>query len=417
MATVRPETPGEGAARHGRWRGLLSCLPLLLAAACSQMERPETSAVAPSPEPTVRSEPAEQRPQPDRALVREIQENLNALGYGAGSADGVVGRKTESALQRFLETEGFPKEDTISDSVLGRLRFRVLEKRDEAESAQLYAAFPPIYQVGSSYVYSDGRVETVAGIKGDLVRWTGTDGSRFTTHRNFFVPPVYWERAEDSGSTQLDRDLSALWLQDVGQEASFVAHTTIKRAQDEGEDLVETKASWRCRALKRERLSARVGTFETLKVLCETSTKTASAPLRRVWHYARGLNHYLRLSEGAGQDRAAELVAIRPRVSDWPPITRAALGRAIEWALSTADDGQALPWSSSAVDTQVTIAVSRSFRDERGAPCRSFFQVWTDSRGKRRYPGVACRGETGEWSIPGVRDARGQATAISKWMS
>lgn len=353
----------------------------------------------------------------DQELVREMQENLNALGYQAGTADGVIGKRTRGALEDFRKSEGFDAESQFSDQVLGRLRFRVIEKRNvEGEEARLYAAVPPLYQVGSSYVYSDGSVETVTGVKGDLVRWTGEDGSRFTTRRSFFVPPVYWERQTQSGSTRLDQE-SSHWLQEVGQETDFVAHTTIKQGEDGGTVLEETRARWRCRAVERERLTALIGTFDTLKVACDSKAGKAGDSVHRIWHYARGLDHYLYRSEGSDPARAAELIAIRPRVADWPPIARAALGRAIEWALTTTEDGQALPWSSSAVEVKVTIAINRSYRDQEGTDCRTFFQIWTDARGKRIYPGVACQGSAGAWNIPGVESPSGMPTAISEWMS
>ncbi len=353
---------------------------------------------------------------PSKRVVREIQRSLEALGYPVGRPDGILGRRTQEALKTFQKDEGLGQDGGVSTGVLGRLRYRMAKQPDpEPKDERLYAAFPPVYEVGSSFVYSDGRVETVTGVKGDLVRWIGRDGSRFTTHRSFFLPMVYWEAADQSGSSSLSADPSSLWLQDAGQRASFMARMTVKR-RDGRDSIEEDKVLWNCRALKRERLSATVGTFETLKVLCESSPG-AAAPRSLTWHYARGLRHYLQHSKSSVQGPAVELLAIRPGIANWPPIARAALGRAIERALDTMTDGQAFPWSSSGVDAEVTIAVDQSFEGEDGAACRTFFQLWSDGKGKRRYPGVACRDADGEWTVPGLVDRRGKTTAIAQWMS
>ncbi len=398
--------------------GLLACLGLLLIAGCAQVDRedPVSPAERSISEAASKAAPVKKATKPSRRVVREIQDALNSLGYPVGNPDGILGRRTREALKTFQKNEGVGQGGRISKGVLGRLRYRKAQQPDpEPKDESLYAAFPPVYEVGSSFVYSDGRVETVTGVKGDLVRWVGQDGSRFTTHRSFFLPMVYWEAADQSGSSSLNTDPSSLWLQDAGQRASFTALTTVMR-RDGRDDIEEKKVLWTCRALKREKISATVGTFETLKVLCESSPGTVE-PRSRTWHYARGLRHYLQHSESSGQGPAVELIAIRPGTANWPPIARAALGRAIERALDTMIDGQAFPWSSTGVDARVTIAVDNSFEGQGGATCRTFFQLWSDGKGKRRYPGVACRDADGEWTIPGLIDRRGKTTAIAQWMS
>lgn len=41
------------------------------------------------------------------AEIRDLQDGLNALGYDAGTADGIAGRRTKTALQNFQKARGF----------------------------------------------------------------------------------------------------------------------------------------------------------------------------------------------------------------------------------------------------------------------------------------------------------------------
>ena len=41
------------------------------------------------------------------ADIRDLQTSLNALGYDAGTPDGIAGRRTKTALQNFQKARGF----------------------------------------------------------------------------------------------------------------------------------------------------------------------------------------------------------------------------------------------------------------------------------------------------------------------
>jgi membrane-bound lytic murein transglycosylase B len=53
-----------------------------------------------------------------QAQAKEMQAGLNKLGYSAGNVDGVIGRGTRGALQKFqkergLVADGFPTQDML----------------------------------------------------------------------------------------------------------------------------------------------------------------------------------------------------------------------------------------------------------------------------------------------------------------
>jgi peptidoglycan hydrolase-like protein with peptidoglycan-binding domain len=63
-----------------------------------------------------------QTPPPRREHIQEIQSRLNSLGYNAGSADGVHGPRTASAIRQFERRIGRPTLGQPSDAILEALR-------------------------------------------------------------------------------------------------------------------------------------------------------------------------------------------------------------------------------------------------------------------------------------------------------
>jgi hypothetical protein len=57
-----------------------------------------------------------------RQLVIRIQRGLAAIGYGHGTADGLLGRRTRSAIRAFQSREGLPVTGRISKSLEAALR-------------------------------------------------------------------------------------------------------------------------------------------------------------------------------------------------------------------------------------------------------------------------------------------------------
>lgn len=58
----------------------------------------------------------------EQELLAAIQENLNALGYNAGPADGAMGRRTRSAIRGFQLDQGLPIDGVPNEGLLASLR-------------------------------------------------------------------------------------------------------------------------------------------------------------------------------------------------------------------------------------------------------------------------------------------------------
>ncbi|MEO1603123.1 MAG: caspase family protein [Pseudomonadota bacterium] len=89
---------------------------------------------APVPEPTVTGAAGEQLLGLDRSERREIQWQLNALGYSAGGADGIFGKRTRAAVRQYQTDVGLPADGYVD------ARTRNALERDGAEPARAMRA-------------------------------------------------------------------------------------------------------------------------------------------------------------------------------------------------------------------------------------------------------------------------------------
>lgn len=64
--------------------------------------------------------------------VVDLQEKLNALGYNCGSADGIFGSKTKSAVKAYQKAKGL-----VEDGIVGRNTWASLDSNDEENNLSL----------------------------------------------------------------------------------------------------------------------------------------------------------------------------------------------------------------------------------------------------------------------------------------
>jgi peptidoglycan hydrolase-like protein with peptidoglycan-binding domain len=115
----------------------------------SQLQAEGRSRFARSPSTGSLSTPAPARPAPD-ATVQAIQRKLNELGYEAGSADGLMGRGTRSAILAFqrdmgLTQDGLPDRDLLAvlNSVTSATTSSNTARPNREYAPEQSAALPP----------------------------------------------------------------------------------------------------------------------------------------------------------------------------------------------------------------------------------------------------------------------------------
>ena len=411
--------------------GVMVLASLGLLSGCESFELPKLADM-PWNEPVAQETPANRSAgqAEDKAVVRRAQQMLADLGYEPGPADGVPGSKTRRAVRDYQMKSGLAADGRVTAALLRRLEDSIQHaevqrpKRSDQESQsaktdpKLQVGAPPAYETGNTFVYSDGRVDTVVGLKGDMVRWRRNDGTKFTADRNFLLPWAYWQSQTESGTQTLDGEPGALWPRASGQEVSFSVDSVVQQGGSGA--LTKSMERWRCRLAGERKVTVMAGTFDTLKLICNRAASTSAPALERVWYYAPSIQHFVRLenrSQVAGESNETELVTIRPGGEGWPPIARAALSRAVEQALETVSNGREAPWRSSGVDTRVSIKPTSRFESGDGRVCRTFLQTWSGKEGERSYPGAACRDSSGHWRIPGLEGGSDETLAVSKGLS
>ncbi len=361
-----------------------------------------------------RTEPVESETEPTIALdsqaISQVQRHLTELGYEPGSIDGLVGPRTRAAVRRYQKDAGLPVDGRITQDLLARLAEQDKDAQtsetdgDPIETLSNVALGPmPVPQVGSRYVYTGGEVWTVLGVTGDKVDWQSNKDSRFATYGNFLMPRLSWVTPSEKGKRVHGTAPADAWPSQTDGQWSFSTTSLVQYGpRPDSQSLLHE--TWNCRLEDSVRITVRAGIFETRKIVCEGLYEPDGVRVQRVWFYAPQVGHYVLLEETEARRLRArsELLAIEPSKADWPPVARAGLGWALEHALETARPGESMTWTSSAVETEVTIEPGPRRTLGKKRTCRNFIQIWSDPGGQRVYPGLACRAASGRWVIPGL---------------
>lgn len=87
----------------------------------SQLQAEGRSRFARSPSPGALSAPAASRPTANE-MVRVVQQRLNDLGYNAGPADGLMGKRTRAAIIEFQKDQGLAATGAVDPALLLQLQ-------------------------------------------------------------------------------------------------------------------------------------------------------------------------------------------------------------------------------------------------------------------------------------------------------
>lgn len=349
----------------------------------------------------------------DSAVVKRVQAELTRLGFQPGAVDGIPGKQTASAIRRFQRTHRLQVNGEISPPLLMHLEQASPARTniDPRPPVNLAGDELPAYQTGTTFIYSNGDVERVSRVEGVTVRWVRQDGTIYSAPRNFLLPWSFWSSDYERGKTAVSEAPNALWPLREGAAVTFSAKVVVQN-KDDLDATVQGVDRWRCRNDGERETTVPAGTFETVVFVCSRQTNPGSRELVRTWYYAKNVRHYVRFVESDPErnlTRSVDLVAVRPGAPNWPPIVRAALARAIAHALETETNEAPMPWTSSAVNTHVTIEATRRFVGPDGVPCRRFVQIWSDAGQRRHYPALACRSGLDRWEIPGLEAGTGSS--------
>ena len=341
---------------------------------------------------------------PTREIILAAQKLLAGLGYEPGPLDGLVGPKTSDAVRKYQADASLPTDGKITKSLVEWLSKLELDSTGRTHDFGSASKALPLYAVGDTFVYSDGRTETVTGIDGDRVQWRSNDGTVITAYRDFVLPAIHRETDLVSEQTTVEGGPGVLWPLTAGREVSFTAKTEITHKVPSS-PRIDVTSQWHCLVESPQAVSVAAGTFDALRVVCRTSMPYLNGPSERVWYYAPRIRHFVRRDErfeSPASESHVELVAVRLEGDGWPPAARAGLGWALQQALETKPEKQSIEWRSSGVEAEVTITPTTAINTGDSPYCRTFEQTVRRAAGQRIYPGKSCRSASGQWHIPGL---------------
>lgn len=350
-----------------------------------------------------------------RETILGAQKLLAGLGYQPGPLDGLDGPKTQGAVRRYQADAGLPTDGRITKALVEGLSAVDRDTAGHGDNVGSAGKMLPLYAAGDTFIYSDGRIETVTGIDGDRVQWRSNDGTVITAYRDFVLPAIHRETDLVSEQTTVEGGPGALWPLTAGREVSFTAKTEITHKVPSN-PRIEVTSQWHCLVESPQTVSVAAGTFEALRVVCRTSMPYLNGPTERVWYYAPRIRHFVRRDErfeSPASESHVELVAVRLEGNGWPPAARAGLGWALQQALETKPEKQSIEWRSSGVEAEVTITPTTAINTGDTPYCRTFEQTVRRAAGQRIYPGKSCRSASGQWYIPGLEGVHQAANSGS----
>jgi len=399
-----PKTPGF------RLVGLLCmvAMSVILLGCDSQMKAKGTGAAE------VQKDPA-QVPPLSAVAIREAQRQLAAVGYDPGRIDGVLGKRTRTAIKHFQVDEDVAVTGELTPEVAGllkraysRQRAEQALKNEHARAAGASHKLPdtpsPSYEADDVYVYTDGRVETVLRVGPERTLWETVEGNAYTAYRNFILPPISWKIGATSGENQIKPAAGVKWPLATTENVIFWVGS---KAADEAPDAPAVwSGRWRCKAGGAVKVQAVAGWFNAIAIQCNRANPEPGTWKRRTWYFVADVGHYVRrvdVMQGTGRKVTVDLVAVSPGGKGWPPAARGGLDWAIQNALDSGQQESAVEWRSSAVGAMFNIRVKEKIDVSGDVECRRYGIERTGLDQVRLYPAIACRGPGQDrWLTPGL---------------
>ncbi|MEE4605267.1 MAG: hypothetical protein V2J65_28570 [Desulfobacteraceae bacterium] len=270
----------------------------------------------------------------------------------------------------------------------------------------------PSYELGTTYVYSDGSWETVADISPQLVTWHDHRGNVYNRFPDFTYRSAKWKTRTRHGTRQfvprsdvLFKKKTSLWPLKEGNVSGFSEMVT---SNNPGEPPKSYRVNWTCEVIGTDRVAVMAGQFDTWEIACkryDNSKNPSKARVKetRIWNYAPEIEHFViteRRYSGRKAARRLELLAVLPPLSRLPDVTRQQMDSAFQMALELKKSGETAAWSIPDTSWSGQITPTDTFRLADGRYSRRYIQKLNHPDGQRIYHGLAVRDSKGVWVIP-----------------
>ena len=270
----------------------------------------------------------------------------------------------------------------------------------------------PVYQKGTTFVYSNGTWETVISSSPHLVTWENYRGYVSSGSPDFTRRRTEWQTRTRQGTRQFEsrKDLwfkkkTTLWPLRIGNEATYTEISTQRR---QGKTETTARYNWACEVAGTERISVMAGEFDTWKIVCkrypgkDVSTKSKVREIT-TWYYAPVVGHYVlttRISFSGQPAQRLELLAVLPPLDVFSTAARTKMSATFQKAMEFKKSGESVLWSISSSAFAGEITPTATFRLANGSYSRRYIQKLKLPDGQRIYYGMAVRDTSGVWVIP-----------------
>jgi len=161
-------------------------------------------------------------------------------------------------------------------------------------------AAAPSYRRGDAFIYDNGRVERFAGSNDGGLVWRFLSGRKFVRDASFFVPILQWNTSRSKGARILSGAPRKIWPLRPGKSTRFsiVTNATSRRGDQDWKDAKSRRSAqfWKCRTGQETEIEVPAGVFAVLPIACvQFSSGTMRKLRQRIWYYAPGVGHYVRL--------------------------------------------------------------------------------------------------------------------------
>lgn len=282
-----------------------------------------------------------------------------------------------------------------------------------AAGPRLEPAALPSYRQGTTFVYADGKWETVIDNSAGIVSWRDYRNYAYSGSADFTHRPSKWQGKTHSITRQFGprtdlfiQGTTTLWPLRAGNLAGYAENGT-RVSQGGAESTYRT--IWSCSVPGTERVSVMAGEFDTYRIVCKRYSvyrkKKTRYRLRetKVWNYAPAVGHYVLATteyQSGKSPRRRELLAVLPSTSSISAGARRQIENSFQQALESKKSGQAVRWSSAKLRASVETMPVKTFKTPDGSYSRRYIQKLTLPDGQRTYYGMAVRNSEGVWTVP-----------------
>lgn len=282
----------------------------------------------------------------------------------------------------------------------------------QSPGPQLSPAALPSYSKGTTFVYSDGRWETVAGTSPGVATWSDDRDNVSSGSPDFTYRPSKWESKTRSVTRQFGprtdvytQSATTLWPLRTGNVANY-SETGTWIEKDGTDSSYQT--AWSCAVEGTERISVMAGDFDTYKIVCKRyyvsrGNKRSNLREAKTWNYAPEAGHYVLATARYYYDKKPwrqELLAVLPPLNGLSAEARRQMERSFQQALERKKSGQSVSWSSAKLRASVETMPTKTFKTPDGNFSRRYVQKLTLPDGQRTYYGMAVRNSSGVWEVP-----------------